>query len=120
MYTVSVVMEAGGLHGDVRVKGVLVEDDSATGVMRNVKVVRERHVLKVLIRFLICNHVPFSCSVFFNGTFSASSRSRMPAQYAVACLLKQTVGHVLVETVFRFRGREPSVVGTAENRFGAS
>ena len=58
-------------------------------------------MLKVLNRFLKSNHVPFHRNVFFNGTFSASSRSRIPAQYAEACLLKQTVGHVVVETVLR-------------------
>ena len=60
MLSVSVVVKVNGLHGDVRVKGVLVEHDSATGVMSNVKVVREALVLKVLNRFLKSNQLPFS------------------------------------------------------------
>ena len=46
--------------------------------------------------------------------------SRIPAQDAEVCLLEYTVGHAVVETVLRFRGREPSVVGTTENRIGTS
>ena len=60
MLPVPVVTKVKGLHGDVRVKGVLVEHDSATGVMSDVEVAREGLVLKVLNRFLNGNHVPFS------------------------------------------------------------
>ena len=41
MLPVSVVMKVNGLHGDVRVKGVPVEHDSAYGAMSSFKVVRE-------------------------------------------------------------------------------
>ena len=58
MLPVSVVVKVNGLHGDVRVKGVLVEHDSAYGERSIVKVVREGHVLKVLNRFLKSNPVP--------------------------------------------------------------
>ena len=60
MYTVSVVMKVNGLHGDVRVKGVLVEHDSATSDMSSVEVVCEGRVLNVLSRFLKSNHVPLT------------------------------------------------------------
>ena len=69
-------------------KGVFVEHDSATSEMRNVEVVCEGRVLKVLNRFLKSNHVPLTRNVFVNGTVSASSRSRIPAQYAEACLVE--------------------------------
>ena len=75
MYTVSVVVKVNALRCDVRVKGVLVEHDSAYGDRSIVKVVREGHVLRVLNRCLKRNHVPFSSNVFFNGTSSASSTS---------------------------------------------
>ena len=81
-------MKVIGLHGDVRVKGVLVEHDSATSEIRNVEVVCEGRVLKVLNHFLKSDHVSFTRSVFFNSTFSASMRPRTPAQYSEACLLK--------------------------------
>ena len=56
--------------------------------MGNVEVIREALVLEVLDRFLEGKNVPFPRNVFFNGTFSASSRSRIPAQDAEACLLE--------------------------------
>ena len=115
-----VVLKVNGLHCDVRVKGVLIEHDSATSEMNHVEVVCEGRVLEVLNRFLKSDGVRFHRNVLFNGTFSASSTPRIPVQYAEACLLKQTVGPVVVETVLRFRGREPPVVGTTENRIGAS
>ena len=88
-------MKVNGLHIDVRVKSVLVEHDSATSEMSNVEVVRDGRALQVLNRFLKSDHVPFTRNVFFNGTLSASSRAQIPAQYAEACLLKQTVGPVV-------------------------
>ena len=88
MYPVSVVMKVNGLHCDVRVKSVLVEHDNATSEMSNVEMVCERRVLKVLHRFLKSDHVPFFRDVFINDIFSASSRPRIPAQGAEACLLK--------------------------------
>ena len=63
-------------------KRVLVEQDSTTGVMGNVKVVREALVLEVLDRFLKGNNVPFACNVLFFGTCFTLSRSRIPAQDA--------------------------------------
>ena len=108
------VMKGNGLHGDD------LEHDSASGVMSDVKVVREGLVMKVLHRFWKGNHVPFHTNVFFNGTISASSRPRIPAHYAEACLLKQTVEHVVVENVLRLRRNASSVAGTTENRLGTS
>ena len=48
MLPVSVVLNLNGLHGDVRVKGVLVEHNSTTSIMGNVEVIREALVLKIL------------------------------------------------------------------------
>ena len=69
--------------------------------MSNVEVIREALVLKIFNRFLKSNDVPVQRTVFFDGSFSASSKSRVPAQDAGACLLKQTVGHAVVETILR-------------------
>ena len=55
-------------------------------------------MLQVFSRLLKSDHVPFARNVLFNGTFSASSRPRIPAQCAAACLLRQTVGPAVVET----------------------
>ena len=56
---------------------------------------------KILNCLLKSNHVSFLRNVFFNGSFSASSMSRIPAQDAEVRLLKRTVGHAVVETVLR-------------------
>ena len=88
MLPISIVVEVDGLDSDVRGKGVFVKQDSTTIIMGNVEVIREALVLEVLDRFLHRNNVPFPRNVFFNGTFCASSRSRIPAQDAEACLLE--------------------------------
>ena len=87
--------------------------------MGKVELICDALVLEILHRFLKSNHVPFLRNVFFNGTFCASSRSRIPAQDVEACLLKQMVGHV-VETMLRLGGEVSSVMGTTENWFGTS
>ena len=46
-------------------------------------------MLQIFNRFLKSNHVPFPRNVFFNGSFSAPSRSRIPAQDAEACSSKR-------------------------------
>ena len=58
MNPVSVVMNVSVLDSDVRVKGVLVEHDSAAGEIGNVEVFLQ------LNPFLKSNHVPFSRNVF--------------------------------------------------------
>ena len=73
-------MEVNGLDFDVRVKGVLFEQDSTASAVGNVQVIREALVLEVLVRLLERNHVPCLRNVLFIGTFSASSRSRIPTQ----------------------------------------
>ena len=83
------VVEVNGLDFDVRVKGVLIEQDSAASVVGNVKVIREALVLEVIDCLLERNHVPFHRNVLFSGTFSASSRCRIPARDAEACLLEK-------------------------------
>ena len=97
MLPVSVVVKVNGLDGDVRVQGIFVKQDSTTSIMGNVEATREALVLKLLNRFLESNHVPFPRNVFFNGTFSASSKSRIPGQDAYTHLLELTVGHAVVD-----------------------
>ena len=46
--------------------------------------------------------------------------SRIPAQYAEACLLKQAVGHTVVDKVLTLGIKLSSVVGTTENWLGTS
>ena len=58
-------------------------------------------MLEVLDRLLERNHVSLPRNVFFDGTFSASSRSRDPARDAEPCLLEKTLGHAVVEAMLR-------------------
>ena len=61
------VVEVNGIDLDVRVKGVIVEQDSTTSIVGNVEVIREAPVLEILNRFLESNHVPILRNVFFSG-----------------------------------------------------
>ena len=71
MLPVPSVVEVDGLDRDLRVKGVLVEQDSTTNVMGNEEMAQEALLLEVLDRFL--KSVPFPRNVFSNDTVSASS-----------------------------------------------
>ena len=72
---------------------------------------RQVFVLEVLNCLLQSNDVPFHRNVFFDGAFFASSRSRIPVQNAAACLLKKTVGHVVVKAILWIRLTVPPVMG---------
>ena len=90
-------MEVNGADLHVRMEGVLVEKNSASGcVMSHMKMTRQVLVLNCLLQ---SNDVPFLRDVFFGGAFFASSRSRVPVQNAEACLLKQPDGHIVVEAI---------------------
>ena len=93
------VVEVNGADLNVRMEGVLVEKNSASGVMSHMKMTRQIIVLEVLNCLLQGNDVPFPRDVFFDGAFFASSRSRVPVQNAEACLLKQLVWHVVVRAI---------------------
>ena len=88
------IVEVNGADLNVRMEGVLVEKNSASGVMGHVKKTRQVIVL-VLDCLLQGDDVPFPRDVVFDGAFFASSRSRVPVQNAEACLLKQTDGHIV-------------------------
>ena len=107
-----------GINLDVRVKSV--EQDSTSRKVGNIEMVRDALVLKVLNRLQWRNNVSFACNVFFNDPFSASSRSRIPAQDAYTRLLKLTVGHAVVETVFWLGRKMSSLQGLAIDGFGTS
>ena len=66
---ISSVVEVNGVDLDVRLTSVLVEQDSTTSEMGNVKVIREALVLEVFDRLLQSNDVPFLSDVFLDGTF---------------------------------------------------
>ena len=84
---------------NVRMEGVLVEKNNASGVMSHIKMTRHAFVLKVLNCLLQSNDVPFLRDVLFDGAFFASSRSSVPVQNAEACLLKQMVGHIVDKAI---------------------
>ena len=57
--SISSVAEVNGIDFDVQMKGVLVEQDSRTSVMRNAEVTRETLVLHELDRLLMRDDMPF-------------------------------------------------------------
>ena len=93
------IVEVNGADLNVRMKGVIVEKNSASGVMSHMKMTRQAFVLKVLNCLLQSNDVPFLRDVLFDGAFFASSSSRVPVQNAEACLLKQMVGHIVDKAI---------------------
>ena len=62
-------VDVDGINLDVRVKSVFVEQDSTTGEMGNIKMVREALVMKVFDCFLQRNDAPFACKVLSNRTW---------------------------------------------------
>ena len=67
--------------------------------MRHMEMTCEVFVLEVLDCLLQDDDVPFHRDVVFDGAFFASSRSSVPVQNAEACLLKQTVGHIVDKAI---------------------
>ena len=64
--------------------------------MRHVEMTRQVFVLEALDCLLQSDDVPFPRDVFFDGTFSASPRSRIPAQNAEARQSTQAIRHVVI------------------------
>ena len=77
----------------------------------------KRHHGKVGLAITQRKHVPVHHSVFFNGTDSASSRSRMPAQDAEACLLEQTLALPVRDGICV---DPPLCRGTSQGKYGSS
>ena len=67
-------VDVDGINLDVRVKSVFVEQDSTTGEMGNIEMVREALVMKVFDCFLQRNDAPFACKVLFNRPWLPMSR----------------------------------------------
>ena len=72
---ISGIVEVNGADLNVRMEGVLVEKNNASGVMSHIKMTRQAFVLEVLTCLLQSNDVPFHRDVVFDGAFFASSRS---------------------------------------------
>ena len=70
MLSIPCVMEVNGAHLHVRMEGVLVEQNSASGIVRHMKMTRRILVLEVLNCFLQSNEVPFPRDMFFRWRLS--------------------------------------------------
>ena len=69
-------MKVDGLDINVRVEGVLVEENRATFVMGHVEAIREKLVVKIFGRLLQGNDMPPSCNLLFQGIFFLDTMSK--------------------------------------------
>ena len=86
MLPISITVDVDGIYLDVRVKSV--EQESTSSKRGNIDMVREALVLKALNRFLWRNLCTICLQCSSMAPFSASSRSRVPAQDTNTRLLK--------------------------------
>ena len=98
---ISSVMEVFRGNLDVRVKSVLIAQDSTASIMGHIEMICQELVLKVNSCLLQCDDVPFPRNVLLDGTFFSTSRSWIPVVDAESFLHRRTIRHVVVETVFR-------------------
>ena len=67
-----------GSDVDVRVEGVLIEEDRAARLVGHVKSFLKNIVIKIVRRFLQSNDMPFHRNLFFEFVFSSTSGPRIP------------------------------------------
>ena len=92
------IVKVNGADLDVRAEGVLVEQNCASSAMRHMAMIPQV-VLEVLDCLLQSDDVPCLRDVFFDGTFFASSRSRIPSHNVEARLFTQAIRHVVVKAI---------------------
>ena len=71
-------MKIHGLDINIRVEGVLVEEDRTTCKVGHMKAFMTDSVVDVVRSFLQGDKVPLARNLFFFGIFYTSSRSRIP------------------------------------------
>ena len=78
LYTSPRVVKIDRFDADVRVEGVLVEENRTTSEVSHIKAFMKDSVVDVVRSFLQGDKVPLPRNLFFYGIFCASSRSRIP------------------------------------------
>ena len=79
---------------DVKIEGVLIEENRASCVMGHVEAIRENVVVNVVGRLLQGNDRPPSCDLFFEGILLPPSGSKVPVVDGGATLAVHLIGQV--------------------------
>ena len=71
-------MKVDGFDADIRIKGVLVEENRTASKVGHMKAFMKDFVFDIVRCFLKGNEVPLSCNLFLEGTFFSTSGPRVP------------------------------------------
>ena len=77
-----------GFDFHVRKESVPVEQHCAPSMMGHVEPTREKLVVNILDRFLLCDDMPLACDLLLDGAFSSTSESWVPVVDAEPFLYK--------------------------------
>ena len=92
------VVEVDRFDADVRVEGVLVEENRTTSEVSHIKAFMKDSVVDVVRSFLQGDEVPLSRNLFFDSIFCVSSRSRIPVVNTKPPLLRRLRIEELVDS----------------------
>ena len=79
-------MKVDGLDIDVRVEGVLVEENRTACIMGHVEGIRENVMIDIFGRLLQGNDMPLHRNLLFEGIFFSTSEPRVPVVDAESLL----------------------------------
>ena len=88
LYTFPRVMKVDRFYADVRVEGVLVEENRSARKVGHVQSFMQDFVFDILRSFLQSNDKPLSCNRFLDSIFLSSSGPRVPVVNAESLLHK--------------------------------
>ena len=103
---------------DVREASILVQQDCASSIVCHVEAIRQELVLEVFNCFLQGDDVPLPRNMFFDSSFSSTSRPWVPIVAAEPFLFGQSVGHVAINVILLARWRMFPGWRLAERRIG--
>ena len=93
------VMEVNRSNLDVRMKGILVEQNRTSSMVCHVETICEELVIKVSSCFLQGDDVPLPRNVFFDRSFFSASRSWVPIVDAEPLQFGRSIRYIVVEPV---------------------
>ena len=97
-------MKVDGFDTDVRVEGLLVEENRAARKVGHVEAIREKLVVNISRRLLQGNDMLLSCNLFFEGIFFSPTGSGVPVADAESPLQCRTGRKAFTGTVHVGRG----------------
>ena len=94
------LVETDGRDLNARKESIFAEQDRTSSIMCHVEAIRQEMVFEVFNCFPEGDDEPFSRNMPFDSSFLSTSRSRVPIIDGEPSLFCQSVGHVVVKTVF--------------------